>query len=185
MRRAAGCRPPQNGLFRLQHRLQIRLHSRRGPDGIGLCQGHRHGDGGVGIVALAHIQNSGQGTHSPQVQVIEPLFSARPTRAPVSSSCSFAVLALFPQAPIAPVQPVQLSVCSHWKQNISFIGFSLNYLVFPSVVTVTTCKGISFPELDRAIFTARSRPPQQGTSIRRTVTERMLLVLKIWVSFSA
>lgn len=38
---------------------------------------------------------------------------ARPMSAPVSSSCKFAVSALFPHTPALPVQPVQCAACSH------------------------------------------------------------------------
>ena len=43
---------------------------------------------------------------------------ARPINAPVSSSCNFAVSAVFPQTPEFPVHPLHPIVCSHWKQNI-------------------------------------------------------------------
>ena len=55
----------------------------------------------------------------------------------------------------------------------------------PSVAMVTTFQGISLPLSSKARFTAFSSPPQQGTSIRTTVTLRMSLLRRIWPSFSA
>src|SRR5699024_1075863 len=40
----------------------------------------------------------------------------------------------------------------------------------PSTERVTTCQGMNFPLACSAFFTASSRPPQQGTSMRTTVT---------------
>lgn len=54
----------------------------------------------------------------------------------------------------------------------------------PSSVTVTTCHGMNFPLFFKAVIAARSSPPQQGTSIRTTVTLLMLFSLIISVSFS-
>ena len=54
----------------------------------------------------------------------------------------------------------------------------------PLTCTVTTCSGSRFPLLRRALRTAFSSPPQQGTSMRATVTLRMLLLCRICVSFS-
>ena len=48
-----------------------------------------------------------------------------------------------------------------------------------------TWQGISLPHAARAAFTAKGRPPQQGTCILVTVMERILLRRKISVSFSA
>ena len=56
--------------------------------------------------------------------------------------------------------------------------------ILPSVEMVTTRQGINLPLICKAFFTACSIPPQQGTSIRTTVTLLMLLFAKISVSFS-
>ena len=40
----------------------------------------------------------------------------------------------------------------------------------PSSEKVTTCQGMNFPERLSASVAMRSRPPQQGTSIRQMVT---------------
>ena len=56
--------------------------------------------------------------------------------------------------------------------------------IFPSMETVTTCHGMNFPLARRADFAACSKPPQQGTSIRTTVSERMSFSERIAVSFS-
>lgn len=42
--------------------------------------------------------------------------------------------------------------------------------IFPSTETVTTCQGMNFPLSCSAFFAACSKPPQQGTSMRTTVT---------------
>ena len=55
----------------------------------------------------------------------------------------------------------------------------------PSSVTVTTCHGMNFPLFFRAVTAARSNPPQQGTSMRTTVTLLTSFSLMISVSFSA
>ena len=47
--------------------------------------------------------------------------------------------------------------------------------ILPSTENVTTCQGIILPLFCRAVTTARSSPPQQGTSIRRTVTLDIVL----------
>lgn len=56
--------------------------------------------------------------------------------------------------------------------------------ILPSVEMVTTRQGINLPLICKAFFTACSIPPQQGTSIRTTVTLLMLLFARISVSFS-
>lgn len=56
--------------------------------------------------------------------------------------------------------------------------------ILPSVEMVTTRQGINLPLICKAFFTACSIPPQQGTSIRTTVTLLMLLFAIISVSFS-
>ena len=48
--------------------------------------------------------------------------------------------------------------------------------ILPSTENVTTCQGIILPLFCRAVTTARSSPPQQGTSIRTTVT----LLMSFW-----
>ena len=60
----------------------------------------------------------------------------------------------------------------------------LCWVVLPAVWTVTTCHGRNFPLCWRARFAAISSPPQQGTSMRTIVTERMELPRRISVSFS-
>ena len=57
--------------------------------------------------------------------------------------------------------------------------------IFPLTDMVTTCTGICLPLACSALVTAFSIPPQQGTSIRTTVTLRMSFSLKMAVSFSA
>ena len=64
--------------------------------------------------------------------------------------------------------------------NLFYSSFSL-----PSSVTVTTCHGMNFPLFFRAVTAARSNPPQQGTSMRTTVTLLTSFSLMISVSFSA
>ena len=51
-------------------------------------------------------------------------------------------------------------------------------------VTVTTCHGMNFPLCWSAFFAASSSPPQQGTSMRTTVTLLMSFSRMISVSFS-
>ena len=51
--------------------------------------------------------------------------------------------------------------------------------------TVATCHGMNFPLCRSAFFAASSSPPQQGTSIRTTVTLLMSFSRMISVSFSA
>lgn len=57
--------------------------------------------------------------------------------------------------------------------------------IVPSVAIVTTCQGIIFPLFRSALLTACSMPPQQGTSMRTTVTLWISLWRSISVSFSA
>ena len=54
----------------------------------------------------------------------------------------------------------------------------------PSAERTTTCKGMAFSLPATACWTARWMPPQQGTSIRTTVTLRMSLASMSWVSLS-
>ena len=56
--------------------------------------------------------------------------------------------------------------------------------IFPSMEIVTTCQGIILPQSCSAFFAAISRPPQHGTSMRSTVTERISFCFKISVNFS-
>ena len=56
--------------------------------------------------------------------------------------------------------------------------------IFPSMEMVTTCHGMNFPLVCSAFFAAISKPPQQGTSMRRMVTLWMSLLRRISVSFS-
>ena len=56
--------------------------------------------------------------------------------------------------------------------------------IFPSMEIVTTCQGIILPQSCSAFFAAISRPPQHGTSMRSTVTERISFCFRISVSFS-
>jgi len=55
---------------------------------------------------------------------------------------------------------------------------------FPSIPMVKTLHGIFFPLFSTARSTANWIPPQQGTSIRVTVMERMSFSRRISVSFS-
>ena len=48
--------------------------------------------------------------------------------------------------------------------------FSIQSRIFPSMEIVTTCHGINLPLFFRAVTAACSSPPQQGTSMRTTVT---------------
>lgn len=57
-------------------------------------------------------------------------------------------------------------------------------IIRPSVEIVTTCQGIILPLFCSAARTACSMPPQQGTSIRTTVTDLMWFVRRMPVSFS-
>ena len=56
--------------------------------------------------------------------------------------------------------------------------------ILPSVEIVTTCHGMNFPLCCKAVFAACSSPPQQGTSMRTTVTLFISLLRMISVSFS-
>jgi len=56
--------------------------------------------------------------------------------------------------------------------------------ILPAAETVTICQGIILPEFCSAVFTAFSMPPQQGTSMRTTVTLLISFSLSIAVSFS-
>ena len=55
-------------------------------------------------------------------------------------------------------------------------------LIAPDVATI--CTGMALPLFSTAFFTAKGRPPQQGTVIRTTVMERMLCSRNTSVSFS-
>ena len=57
--------------------------------------------------------------------------------------------------------------------------------IFPSTEMVTTFHGTNLPLACNAVLAACSSPPQQGTSMRTTVTLWMLFVRKISVSFCA
>ena len=66
--------------------------------------------------------------------------------------------------------------CGHCPPN-PYLSPRLNrwplfYKTFPSTDSVTTRQGRSFPLRSSARLTANSSPPQQGTSMRVTVTER-------------
>ena len=54
----------------------------------------------------------------------------------------------------------------------------------PSIFTTCTVRGMFFPLRSSAALTACSSPPQQGTSIRSSVTERMSLPCSTAASFS-
>ena len=54
----------------------------------------------------------------------------------------------------------------------------------PLTAKVTTSKGMSLPDWAQASAAARSRPPQQGTSMRATVTEVMSLAAMMAASLS-
>ncbi len=57
--------------------------------------------------------------------------------------------------------------------------------ISPFVRRVTTRQGMFLPHWAKARSTAACRPPQQGTSIRSTVTERRSFCASIWASLSA
>ena len=57
--------------------------------------------------------------------------------------------------------------------------------ILPSVEIVTTCQGMNFPLACSARLTALSMPPQQGTSMRTTLTLLTSLRAMMAVSFSA
>ena len=57
--------------------------------------------------------------------------------------------------------------------------------IFPSTEIVTTFHGTNLPLACSAVLAACSSPPQQGTSMRTTVTLWILFVRKISVSFCA
>ena len=50
------------------------------------------------------------------------------------------------------------------------ISLSVYSRIFPSMEMVTTCHGMNYPLVCNAFFAVISKPPQQGTSIRRMVT---------------
>ena len=76
-------------------------------------------------------------------------------------------------------ESIKSGVYNHTKcRYIPEIRITMQYsaaysLTFPSTVNVTTCHGINFPLFFSAFIAACSSPPQQGTSILRTV---MLLI---------
>ncbi len=81
----------------------------------------------------------------------------------------------------------------YWKHSLWFsvnlrerngCGFQSSR-IWPSVEIVTTCQGMVLPEAWRARWTAEAMPPQQGTSMRRTVTLLISLVWRMAESFSA
>ena len=61
------------------------------------------------------------------------------------------------------------------RQFMAFLYFLSHYLSFyskilPSNEIVTICQGMNFPLACNAFLAANSSPPQQGTSMRTTVT---------------
>lgn len=62
--------------------------------------------------------------------------------------------------------------------------FHTALIMFPSVPIITSLYGMIFFALSMAVLTACTIPPQQGTSIRVTVTLRISFAVKISVSFS-
>ena len=73
------------------------------------------------------------------------------------------------------------------KRQQSFLAFVLSFYrsrMRPSVEKVTTFHGMNFPLFFRAVMAACSSPPQQGTSMRSTVTLLISLLRMISVSFS-
>ena len=82
--------------------------------------------------------------------------------------------ALAPESEIQRTNGAEL--CPRWRTHSSKI--------LPSVEIVTTFHGINFPLCCKAAFAARSSPPQQGTSMRTTVTLRMSFCRRISVSLS-
>ncbi len=88
------------------------------------------------------------------------------------SACQKSPFGLFRQAE-SPARKRRALVCSGQSS------------MRPSVEMVTTCQGMSLPQLCSAVFTACSSPPQQGTSMRTTVRSFMSLLRRMAVSFSA
>ena len=73
------------------------------------------------------------------------------------------------------------------KRQQSFLAFVLSFYrsrMRPSVEKVTTFHGMNLPLFFRAVMAACSSPPQQGTSMRSTVTLLISLLRMISVSFS-
>ena len=67
----------------------------------------------------------------------------------------------------------------------TFYPFPANYSrILPSVEIVTTCQGMNFPLFFSAVTAACSIPPQQGTSMRTTVSDRISFSRMICSSFS-
>jgi hypothetical protein len=81
-------------------------------------------------------------------------------------------------------RPARGSVCSCPMFLIYFVTAHSPSMTRPSTERVTTCQGINLPLFCRAVLAACSIPPQQGTSIRTTVTLLMLLRRIISVSLS-
>ena len=84
-------------------------------------------------------------------------------------------------------QKERLQVKTWRRFNRSFFKDERNIhssIIFPSLDMTTTCHGMNFPLARRAFSAARCNPPQQGTSMRTMVTERMSLFRIISVSFS-
>lgn len=69
--------------------------------------------------------------------------------------------------------------------NASIGAASYSSMIWPSVERVTMCQGIILPLFCSARTAALARPPQQGTSMRATVTLLMSFSRRMAVSLSA
>ena len=78
------------------------------------------------------------------------------------------------------VTPLDLIDCN--GKYCLTIDYTLSRIL-PSVETITTSHGISYPLVSSAFFTACSIPPQQGTSMRTMVTLFISFWRMISVSF--
>ena len=86
--------------------------------------------------------------------------------------------------PLVPGQAVPAKMIPRFPPKRYRSALYFQSRIFPSMEMVTTCHGINFPLVCSAFFAAISKPPQQGTSMRRMVTLWMSLLRKISVSFS-
>ena len=75
----------------------------------------------------------------------------------------------------------QLSI--RYRSTAREIWFYWRAISWPEGERVTISRGMFLPEASRAFFTAKGRPPQQGTCIRKTVTLRISLFSKMAESF--
>ena len=74
--------------------------------------------------------------------------------------------------------------CQKTQDEFFNTHFFFQDMILPSTDSVTTCHGRNFPLCCKASLTARSSPPQQGTSIRMTVTSAISFSRRMAVNFS-